>query len=686
MRLFHQFRGQAQPLVRLVLAQHLPAGSGAHAPLQRRAYSVALVGLGYRGYRSHFLSLINSPSVSITAVCDTNRTSLELFSAKHRHIPTYSSLPQLLSSHRPDFAIVSVPHGAHMNCIFALAAKGVSVLKEKPVAESVEEYKLMNELPIKVGVTFQKRFEPQFLHLKSLLPLVGDIAAIEATLALNITNLEETWRATSGVGVTEDLGCHMIDLLVWLFGPPTSLMAQTASSVRPFQNYGGDDISDIMLEWRPNRFIGHVRLSRVSHRSAQTITVTGTNGTLILDGHEITHYDPQGHQTLKVKHQAMEKLVLQSMIHQFGDWVTGQKPGFSTSLANVRDTVAVVDAIQTSLTRREVQHPLLLSSRARSAPVSNQLSCKSTGQGSIAAFSTSSRHENTERAFPLNTGFSIPAVGLGTRGAQRSGEVCDAVHVALKTGYRMIDTAQSSGNEHEIGQAIKDSGVPRSEIWVTTKLHNRWHTRVGEAVALSLRALDLEYIDLFLMHWPVPISPDDSNTQLGDWAFVKTWQEMQRLPSAKVRNIGVSNFGIRHLQILLNHPSCKVIPAVNQIELHPYWPSRNLLAYCSDHGIHCTAYSCLGSLDSPLLQDPIVLDISRKANKSPQQILLKWSIQRGTSVIPKSVNATRIQDNFELGGWSLTGDEMDRIDSCKTRFKSCRDDWLPVKVFDGDEY
>lgn len=173
-----------------------------HTKVLARGYSIALVGLGYRGYRSHFLSLHDSPSITVSAVCDTNLAALESFSVTHRGIPTYSTLPQLLERHIPDFAIISVPHTAHTECITALAAKRVAVLKEKPVAESIDEYNWMTNLPVRIGVTFQKRFEPHFLHFRSLLPLVGRVAAVEASLALNITSLEETWRASSGVGVT----------------------------------------------------------------------------------------------------------------------------------------------------------------------------------------------------------------------------------------------------------------------------------------------------------------------------------------------------------------------------------------------------------------------------------------------------------------------------------------------------
>ncbi|KAJ0413599.1 NADP-dependent oxidoreductase domain-containing protein [Aspergillus carlsbadensis] len=647
-----------------------------------RGYSVALVGLGYRGYRSHFLSLRDSPSISVAAVCDTNAAALESFALSNRSIPTYTSLPELLQRHAPDFAIVSVPHGAHMECIIALAAKGVAVLKEKPVAESMDEYDWMANLPVRIGITFQKRFEPHFLHFRSLLPLVGRVAAVEASLALNITNLEETWRASSGVGVTEDLGCHMLDILVWLLGLPTSVMAHQVSSVRPSQRYGGDDVSDILMDWGRN-CIGHVRLSRVAHRAAQSISVTGTDGTLSLDGHEITHYDTQGRETLNVKHQPVDKQVIHSMVQEFGDWVSGRQPEFSTSLGNVVHTVSVVDAIKKSLATRQVQHPLL---HATSGPASSRLSSRTfVNRQSVANFSTTCLLRNRDRFFCLNTGALIPAVGLGTRGGRREGEVYDAVSIALAAGYRHIDTAQSSKNEIEIGRAIKDSGIPRDDIWITTKLDNAWHTRVEEALEYSLQALETEYVDLYLMHWPVSVDHSAPDSTLPDWDFINTWQEMQKIPTKTVRNIGVSNFSIANLQRLLRHPTCTLVPAVNQVELHPYWPSRRLLRYCAQHGIHCTAYSCLGSADSPLLSEPVLLEISPARNRSPQQILIMWGIQRGTSVLPKSVNAARIRDNFQLDGWELSVEDMEKLNGCATRLKSCTGEWLPGKfMFDDD--
>jgi len=293
--------------------------------------------------------------------------------------------------------------------------------------------------------------------------------------------------------------------------------------------------------------------------------------------------------------------------------------------------------------------------------------------------------QHTKSTFTLNTGAKIPAIGLGTWQSKPS-EVREAVKVALQRGYRHIDTALAYGNEEEVGQGIRDSGVPREEIWITTKLDNPWHHRVEDGITSSLRSLGTDYVDLYLMHWPSSTDPNDLKKHLPDWNFVKTWQEMQKLPaSGRVKNIGVSNFGIRNLEILLNDPSCKIVPAVNQIELHPNCPSPKLLDYCKAKGIHCTAYSCLGSTNSPLYKDETLLKIAEAKGKTPQQVLLMWGLRRGTSVIPKSVTASRIGKNFELDGWELTPEEFQKLSSLPDRFKVCRDAWLPIKVFFGDD-
>ncbi|KAL2153567.1 hypothetical protein VTH82DRAFT_4722 [Thermothelomyces myriococcoides] len=291
----------------------------------------------------------------------------------------------------------------------------------------------------------------------------------------------------------------------------------------------------------------------------------------------------------------------------------------------------------------------------------------------------------TSKTFKLNTGTEIPGIGLGTW-QSGPGEVGKAVEAALRAGYRHIDTAFAYGNEKEVGEGIRASGIPREEIFLTTKLDNTWHKRAPEALKRSLENLGVDYLDLYLMHWPSSTDPDDVKKHYPDWDFVDTWREMQKLlETGKIRNIGVSNFGIKNLERLLNDPSCKVVPAVNQIELHPGNPSPKLVAYCAEKGIHCSGYSPLGSSDSPLYKNETIAAIAQSKNRTVQQVLLLWGLKKGWSVLPKSVNPDRIKANFDLDGWDLTDEEIAKIDSIPDRFKVCGDAWLPIKVFFGDD-
>jgi len=300
---------------------------------------------------------------------------------------------------------------------------------------------------------------------------------------------------------------------------------------------------------------------------------------------------------------------------------------------------------------------------------------------------TSQEGKGTKTVFTLNTGDKMPGVGLGTW-QSKPNEVREAVKNALQLGYRHIDTALAYGNEAEVGDGIKDSGVPRNEIWITTKLDNPWHKRVPEGIASSLKDLKTDYVNLYLMHWPCSTDPDDLKKHYPDWTFLDTWSEMQKLVgTGKVRNIGVSNFDQENLEKLLAHPDTKIVPAVNQIELHPNHPSSKLLKFNESKGIHSTAYSCLGSTDSPLYKDKTLLDLAEKKGKTPQQVMLQWGLQRGTSVIPKSVTKSRIEANFQLDGWELNDEELEKVSNLKDRFKVCGDAWLPegVKVFFGND-
>ncbi|KAI8384269.1 NADP-dependent oxidoreductase domain-containing protein [Radiomyces spectabilis] len=269
--------------------------------------------------------------------------------------------------------------------------------------------------------------------------------------------------------------------------------------------------------------------------------------------------------------------------------------------------------------------------------------------------------------FQLNTGQTIPAIGLGTW-QSKPNEVYHAVLAALESGYRHIDTAYVYRNEKQVGQAIKDSGIPRDQLFITTKLWNTSHRPelVASALEQSLDNLQLDYIDLYLMHWPIAFQPSermvpkDENGEiaLDSVDFCATYAAMEKLDKKKVRAIGVSNFSIPNLQKLL--ATAKIIPAVNQVELHPYLPQKELLKFCHEENIHVTAYSPLGSTDSPLIQEPIVLEVANKYNTTPAQVLISWGIQRKCSVIPKSVTPSRIKQNKETIQLELS--DIQRLD------------------------
>ncbi|GAA6027136.1 hypothetical protein JCM8097_002421 [Rhodosporidiobolus ruineniae] len=260
-------------------------------------------------------------------------------------------------------------------------------------------------------------------------------------------------------------------------------------------------------------------------------------------------------------------------------------------------------------------------------------------------------------ALPAPNKGSIPAVGLGTWQSQ-PGEVEHAVEAALKAGYRHIDGAWIYGNLKEVGAGIKASGVPREQIFVTSKLWCTQHRTVEAAVKDNLEQLGLDYLDLYLIHWPVPLNPngndpkfpkrEDGSRDLDlDRKIADTWADLEKvLEKGLVRAIGVSNFSIPFLDELLK--TAKVPPAVNQVELHPYLPQHELIAYLQEKGILPQAYSPLGSTDSPLLKDADITKIAEKHGVSTGTVLISYQVARDVVVLPKSVTPKRIEDNFKI--------------------------------------
>ncbi|KAJ4487194.1 NADP-dependent oxidoreductase domain-containing protein [Lentinula edodes] len=272
----------------------------------------------------------------------------------------------------------------------------------------------------------------------------------------------------------------------------------------------------------------------------------------------------------------------------------------------------------------------------------------------------------------LNNGTRMPSVGLGCwMGVP--GEDERVYHMclnAIKTGYRHFDTAAGYGNEKQVGKAIRDSGIPRTEIFLTTKLPNFAHGNVREAFEESLNNLDCEYIDLYLMHWPQAGKPD-SGEIWGDNTyrphesptFVETWKDMEKLlEGGKVKSIGVSNFSIKTLDVLL--PQCTVIPATNQVEMHPCLPQHDLKQYCESKGIILTAYSPLGQPGTDqaisLFNVDTIKAIANKLNVDSAQVLLSWGVQRKTAVIPKTENKARMESNMTL--IQLSDEDMKTLD------------------------
>jgi 2,5-diketo-D-gluconate reductase A len=251
----------------------------------------------------------------------------------------------------------------------------------------------------------------------------------------------------------------------------------------------------------------------------------------------------------------------------------------------------------------------------------------------------------------LNNGQQIPQFGFGVF-LVKPAETADAVSTALDAGYRHIDTAEMYGNEKEVGEAVAKSGLDRADLFLTTKLRNEAHEPddARRAFDASLTALGTDYVDLFLIHWPLPTRYD------GD--FVSTWRTLEEFyRDGRARSIGVSNFQAHHLRRL--HTEAEVPPAVDQIEVNPYLTQDELRQFCADHQITVEAWSPLAR--SGVLADPTIEEISRRVRKTPAQVVLRWHIERGDIVFPKSVTPDRIRENIDIFDFELSGEDVEAI-------------------------
>lgn len=257
----------------------------------------------------------------------------------------------------------------------------------------------------------------------------------------------------------------------------------------------------------------------------------------------------------------------------------------------------------------------------------------------------------------LNNGVTMPGFGFGVYKLENGRETAEMVKTAIQYSYRLIDTAALYENEEGVGEGIRESGVPREEVFVTTKLWNDQHgyDNALKAFDESLKKLNMDYVDLYLIHWPVT------------GKFIETWKALEKLyDEGLVRAIGVSNFHIHHLESLFADANVK--PAVNQVEYHPHLTQENLRAFCQKENIQMEAWSPLKK--GRLLDHPLLLDIGKKYGKSPAQVILRWTVQNSVIPIPKSSKPERIRENAAIFDFSLTDGEMKEISALNLNERS----------------
>ncbi|WP_142830443.1 aldo/keto reductase [Planococcus soli] len=252
----------------------------------------------------------------------------------------------------------------------------------------------------------------------------------------------------------------------------------------------------------------------------------------------------------------------------------------------------------------------------------------------------------------LHNGVKMPWLGLGVFKVEDGAEVEQSIKSALEVGYRSIDTAAIYGNEEGVGKALAETHVPREELFITTKVWNANHGYEATLAAFdeSMEKLGLDYLDLYLIHWPLP----------SKGKFAETWKALEKLyKDGRVRAIGVSNFKVTHLEEIIE--DCEVVPMVNQVEYHPRFNQRELHDFCKKHGIQLEAWSPL--MQGELLNEPALMEIAKEYNKSTAQIIIRWDIQTGIVTIPKSVKPHRIAENAGVFDFEISQENMDKINA-----------------------
>jgi diketogulonate reductase-like aldo/keto reductase len=260
----------------------------------------------------------------------------------------------------------------------------------------------------------------------------------------------------------------------------------------------------------------------------------------------------------------------------------------------------------------------------------------------------------------LNNGVKMPWLGIGVFKVEDGQVVINAVKLAIKNGYRSIDTASFYDNEEGVGQGIKESGVPREQLFITSKIWNadQGYESTLQALEVSLQKLDLEYLDLYLIHWPVK------------GKYKETWRALEKLyKDGKIRAIGVSNFQVHHLEDILK--DCEIKPVINQVEYHPHLTQVKLREFCEKQEIQLEAWSPLKK--GVLLSEPTIVEIANRYKKSPAQVILRWDLQNKVITIPKSINENRIIANANVFDFNLGEEDMEKINALNINDRSGAD-------------